>query len=100
MIRPINTELSLPQLLVIVLFTYSDRSSSQTIGATAGASLGDILVPQKDTLSNRVISFIASQIFTSNVAPQLSDVRFYLWTRFGVECEIFVVLFIKFFVLY
>lgn len=45
-------------------------------------TVGDLLVPQKDTLSNRVISFIANQIFDTDVAPQLNDVRFYLWTRF------------------
>ncbi len=44
-------------------------------------TVGDLLIPQKDTLSNRVISFIASQIFDTDVAPQLNDVRFYLWTR-------------------
>nr|CAH0106147.1 unnamed protein product [Daphnia galeata] len=77
------------KLFVFLLVAICDRSSSQTIGATVGASIGDILVPQKDTLSNRVISFIASHIFNSNIAPQLNDVRFYLWTRsnpnFGLQ---------------
>lgn len=59
-----------------------DQTRSQTIGAFAGASIGEILVPQKDTLSNRIVSFIANQIFASDIVPQLNDVRFYLWTRF------------------
>jgi hypothetical protein len=85
------------QLLLqkFILLSFSDRSSSQTIGATVGASIGDILVPQKDTLSNRVISFIASHIFNSNIAPQLNDVRFYLWTRFESNAECFFVCFIN-----
>lgn len=64
-----------------VAFAIIDRVNSQTLGAIAGASIEDILVPKKDTISNRIASFIANQIFSSDVTLQLNDVRFYLWTR-------------------
>ena len=61
------------------------RADGQLLMQPAVQSVRNFLLPAEDTIPNRVFSFMADRIYQQDVEPKLSDVRFYLWTRYNPD---------------